>query len=62
MIINEITKADIADASKLYVNVFTSKPWLEEWNEDWAKERITWFFNSPGFYGFYAVHNDQKPA
>ena len=58
--IREIVEQDIAPISNLYVSVFNEPPWDEEWQTEWAKDRLTGIYNSPGFYGL--LHEDSdKP-
>ncbi len=49
--IREIIEQDIVPISNLYVSVFKEPPWNEEWQTEWAKDRLTGIYNSPGFYG-----------
>ena len=52
-----ITNQNMTNLCELYLKVFTSDPWHEEWNEFWVNERLNWLVNSPGFYGYYVEIN-----
>ena len=43
MNIREITTQDLDALCYLFVEVFRQDPWNEEWEFDWAKERLTYF-------------------
>ena len=51
MNIREIKEADIPTLAELYVSVFSAAPWNEEWQAEWATDRLSTIYNSPGFYG-----------
>lgn len=38
--------------------VFSSPPWSEEWELDWAYERLNWLYQSQGFKGYVAQDGD----
>lgn len=58
MIIREIEKEDITKLAELYVSVFSSAPWNEEWKIEWAVDRLNTICCSPGFYGL-TVENQE---
>ncbi|GAB1256450.1 hypothetical protein NBRC116494_09520 [Aurantivibrio plasticivorans] len=49
--IRMFTSADLKATSRLYVDVFAGPPWNERWTIDWALDRLTMIFQSPGFLG-----------
>ncbi|MEM8672830.1 MAG: GNAT family N-acetyltransferase, partial [Cyanobacteria bacterium P01_G01_bin.67] len=59
MKIRIIEEKDLIYLSKLYISVFSVPPWNEYWEYDWADQRLTWIFNSQGFYGYLATINDE---
>ncbi|MCJ8312892.1 MAG: GNAT family N-acetyltransferase [Saccharospirillaceae bacterium] len=52
MIITPITTQHLNNISGLYVNVFKAPPWNENWEQQWALERLTNIFHCPNFKGF----------
>ena len=50
--IRAIEQKDLNPLSELYVSVFKSHPWNEEWKISWAKERLDIIMASPRFSGF----------
>ena len=57
--IKAIARQDLEPISQLYVAVFSSEPWNEHWEYDWAYERLNWIYQSQGFIGFVAIDNGQ---
>lgn len=55
MKIRMIEAKDLRSLSELYIFVFSTSPWNEYWQLDWAEERLTWIFNSQGFSGYLAT-------
>ncbi len=62
MHISEISEKDIPAISNLYISVFRAPPWNEEWNVEWAIDRLQGIYNSPGFYGFLYKENSNPIA
>lgn len=54
MKLRRIQEADIDSCAILFTQVFSSKPWNEEWNKDLALERLLHFYQSKGFIGIIA--------
>ncbi|MGL6337527.1 MAG: GNAT family N-acetyltransferase [Waterburya sp.] len=54
-----IDEKDLESISQLYVSVFSSQPWNENWEYDWAYERLNWIYQSQGFIGFIARDNNK---
>ena len=54
MYIRKIEKQDLNILADLFVSVFNSEPWNENWTEQWAYERLNIIFQSYGFYGYVA--------
>lgn len=54
IIFRNIEDNDIKRCADLYSQVFSSKPWNEEWNTDLAMERLSHFYHSKGFIGVLA--------
>ena len=59
MDIYAIAKQDLQAISQLYVSVFSSSPWNEDWESTWANERLNWIYQSPGFAGYIALDSKQ---
>lgn len=57
--IRAIAQADLQTISKLYVSVFSSPPWNEDWEFAWAYERLNWIFQSQGFTGYMALEGEE---
>lgn len=55
-----IAERDLKLISQLYVSVFSSPPWNECWQYDWAYERSSWIYRSQSFLGFVAKDNNNK--
>lgn len=54
-----IAEQDLQIISQLYVSVFSSQPWNEDWEFTWAYERLNWIYQSPGFAGYLALDSKQ---
>lgn len=54
-----IAKQDLQVISQLYVLVFSSPPWNEDWEITWAYERLNWIYQSQGFAGYIALDSKQ---
>ncbi|UOQ43735.1 GNAT family N-acetyltransferase [Halobacillus salinarum] len=50
-VIRSLSRHEIEDCIDLYIKVFNSKPWNEEWSYDIARERLTDMYNTPKFLG-----------
>lgn len=46
------TAENMQQCIDLYLDVFTRKPWNEQWTEESAKERLTDLLNTPKFIGY----------
>lgn len=57
MNIREIKQADIETLSALYVSVFSQPPWNESWELQWAVDRLSDIYASPGFIGLLYEEN-----
>lgn len=57
--IESVAIADLRSISQLFVSVFSSPPWDEYWEIDWAYERLNWIYQSPGFAGCVAIENER---
>ncbi|MGL4774021.1 MAG: GNAT family N-acetyltransferase [Clostridium sp.] len=49
----------ILSCAKLYVEVFNSSPWNDEWTIDTACKRLNDMFVSPGFKGFVYLKDEE---
>jgi ribosomal protein S18 acetylase RimI-like enzyme len=58
MNIRKIEEKDLEALVNLFVSVFNSKPWSENWTKEWAYERLNIIFNSYRFYGYIAEVDD----
>jgi aminoglycoside 6'-N-acetyltransferase I len=58
MKIRKIEENDLPILAELFVSVFNQEPWNENWNVDWALERLTFIFKSYRFYGYVAEEGD----
>lgn len=54
MKIRRIVIQDLTAISSLYVSVFSSPPWNEYWEYNWAHQRLRWIYNNRGFKGYVA--------
>lgn len=52
--IRKIEEEDLDALSELFVSVFNSEPWNENWTKEWAHERLSIIFQSYCFYGYIA--------
>ena len=59
MKIESVAIANLPSISQLFVSVFSNSPWNEDWEIDWAYERLNWIYQSPGFAGYLAIENEQ---
>ncbi len=62
IMIREITFDDIDDCTELFINVFNSEPWNDEWTLAKAIDLFKDFFNTPGFIGFKGIQNNKTIA
>ena len=58
MEIRALRSQDLVLLSQLYVSVFSSSPWNEYWEYDWAYERLNWVYQAQGFIGFVVMDSD----
>lgn len=49
-----IKASDIDGCSSLFAQVFSSAPWGEEWTQDLAFKRLSYFYETKGFLGVVA--------
>ncbi len=54
MRLRSIQETDIEACAILFTEVFSSEPWSEGWNKNFALERLLHFFESKGFVGILA--------
>lgn len=59
MKIRNVDEDDIIGCSKLYIKVFSEKPWVEVWEIERVESRLLHFFNSQGFAGFIAESDNE---
>ena len=57
-----IAREDISGLSDLFVSVFKEPPWNEDWEKEWAYERLSIIFKSYRFYGYLAELNGRPVA
>lgn len=57
--IRVIAESDLKPVSQLFISVFSNLPWNENWQLDWAYERICWIYSASGFVGYIATNNRQ---
>ncbi len=55
----KFTDATLPEAATLFVSVFNSPPWNEQWNEMSAQQRLGDLLGSPGFRGVACVDGDK---
>lgn len=58
IILRCIQEEDIERCAVLFTQVFSSHPWSEPWNNNFAKERLLHFYKSTGFVGVLAEQDD----
>ena len=58
MKIRKIELDDIDICARLFAKTFSSPPWNESWDIVSAKERLQHFYESKGFIGILAEHDD----
>ncbi|WP_079478975.1 GNAT family N-acetyltransferase [Halobacillus salinus] len=58
-VIKAFEKTEIDNCVALYIKVFNSKPWNEEWSQHIAKERLTDLYNTPKFQGLTLYQGDE---
>ena len=58
MNIRKIEEKDLDVLAELFVSVFNSEPWSENWNKEWAYERLSIIFKSYRFHGYVAEENN----
>ena len=52
-----ITLDKMEQCIELYINVFNSEPWNENWTYEVARERLTDLLHTPRFLGFLLYDN-----
>lgn len=50
--VKEISKGNISSCISLFIEVFNSEPWNDQWTLDKAKKLFLDFFDTPGFIGY----------
>lgn len=55
---DEITKDDITEISKMYVESFNAEPWNDKWTEEVASKRLLKMLSYDGAYGIVCREND----
>jgi aminoglycoside 6'-N-acetyltransferase I len=53
-----ITTDNLEQCIELYIKVFNSEPWNENWTYETAKERLTDLLHTPKFTGFFWKNNE----
>lgn len=56
--IETFTEKYLEQCIELYINVFNSEPWNENWTHQSASERLADLLNTPKFLGFLLFDND----
>ena len=59
MKIRTIAESDLNAISQLYVSVFSSSPWNEYWEYQWAYERLNWIYQFQGCAGLLGLDEDK---
>jgi aminoglycoside 6'-N-acetyltransferase I len=59
MKLQSIEEGHLRACATLFVSVFNSPPWNEQWSEDVALQRLEDCFNTPGSYGIVAIADDK---
>lgn len=54
-----MTIEDLEECTRLYISVFKSKPWNEEWAYDAGYQRLSDIIHTPRFLGF-TIKNDYE--
>ena len=62
MKIRTIREDDLPQLADLFVSVFNDPPWSQEWQKEWAYERLSIIFKSYRFYGCLAEVDDNPVA
>jgi aminoglycoside 6'-N-acetyltransferase I len=52
--IRKLEKEDLDSLAELFVSVFNSEPWNENWSKEWAYERLHIISESYRFFGYIA--------
>ncbi|RSL30550.1 GNAT family N-acetyltransferase [Salibacterium salarium] len=55
--VKSISKDDLKSCTNLYIKVFNSEPWIENWSYEVAQERLEDLFHTPKFLG-YTLYSD----
>ncbi|MBN1649137.1 MAG: hypothetical protein JW874_13960 [Spirochaetales bacterium] len=58
--LKKISPEDIDGCVELFINVFNSAPWNDQWTKDKAKVLFEDFINTPGFIGYYGSHEKKS--
>ena len=59
IIVKELSSEDMEDCISLFIKVFNSDPWNDEWTYIKAKKLFEDFINTPGFTGFTGILKKQ---
>jgi ribosomal protein S18 acetylase RimI-like enzyme len=59
---SRVGRADLSECVALFVNVFNSSPWNENWEADAVAQRFAACYDTPGFYGLAATIDGQTVA
>ncbi|MBA4537277.1 GNAT family N-acetyltransferase [Bacillus aquiflavi] len=53
------TENDLIECTKIFIEVFNDEPWNDEWTFERAKQYITDFYHTPGFFGVLAIEKGE---
>jgi len=62
LFVKELSSENMGDCINLFINVFNSAPWNDEWTYTKAKELFDDFSKTPGFIGFIGAINEKTIA
>jgi len=54
-----VDSINLADCVRLFITVFNTPPWNENWGMETATQRLQDCYNTPGFYGLLVRDNEE---
>nr|WP_316046002.1 hypothetical protein [Planococcus glaciei] len=59
MEINYVEESDLLRCTDVFIEVFNSEPWNDEWKPEKAKQYLLDFYHTPGFLGLVALEGEE---
>lgn len=59
MEINYVEESDLLRCTDVFIEVFNSEPWNDEWKPEKAKQYLLDFYHTPGFLGLVAQEGEE---